>query len=344
VDLAGYLECLPFERAVLIASGDSWTRRVAQLDPQLSTRFPSSVPSAAVLARLMDKSALADSLRTVGIPHPSTRMVSSASELDGMPDRAFESAFLKPADSEAFLGRYSIKAFNIRSRETAVQRMEDLKGTGIPMLIQEYIPGPPSNHYFIDGYIDRAGRTVARFARRRLRMFPADFGNSTYMKSVPISEVAAAAESLDRLLGHVDYRGVFSAEFKRDDRDGQFKLLEVNVRPWWYVEFAARCGVDVCDLSYRDALGHNAGPVTEYKEGARLVYPYNDYFSYRALHRRGELSLSSWLRSWMGATQPVFCWDDPMPAVIELSQFLVSRFRARRPYRGPERRRFPRDA
>jgi len=47
---------------------------------------------------------------------------------------------------------------------------------------------------------------------------------------------------------------VFSAEFKFDERDGLFKILEVNARPWWYVDFAARCGVDVCRMAYRDAL------------------------------------------------------------------------------------------
>ena len=75
---------------------------------------------------------------------------------------------------------------------------------------------------------------------------------------------------------------------------------------------------------------------------ARLLYPHNDYFSYRALRRRGELSLGGWLRSWIGSTQPVFRWNDPMPAVGGFWRFLVTRFRARQPYRGPERRRSPR--
>ena len=35
----------------------------------------------------------------------------------------------------------------------------------------------------------------------------------------------------------------------------EFKILEINARPWWYVELASRCGVDVCTMSYRDAFG-----------------------------------------------------------------------------------------
>ncbi len=90
-------------------------------------------------------------------------------------------------------------------------------------------------------------------------MFPLDFGNSTCMVSVAADEVAPAVASVERLLAHVGYRGIFSAEFKYDERDGLFKILEVNARPWWYVEFTARCGVDVCTLAYRDALGEAVG-------------------------------------------------------------------------------------
>ena len=343
-NLSGYLTRLPFERAVLIASADSWVRRLANLDEELSERFPSSVSPPEVLGRLMDKAALSDSVQAAGIPHPRTERVGTVADLEALPDSAFIGAFLKPVDSEAFLGRYGIKAFNIRSRAEAEARLHDLEDSRIPVLLQEYIPGPPSNHLFIDGFIDWSGRTLARFARQRLRMYPGDFGNSTYMKTIPLADVADAAHSLRQLLAHADYRGIFSAEFKLDDRDGLFKILEVNVRPWWYVEFAARCGVDVCYLAYLDALRREPVPIAEYQVGAHLVYPHNDYFSYRALRRKGELSLGQWLRSCVGATQPIFCRDDPLPAAADFAYFVRSRFHARRPYRGPERRRVPRTA
>ena len=342
-DLAGYLERLPFERAVLVASADSWVLRVANLNPDITTRFPSTVSPPAVLTQLMDKWGLYQSLRAANVPHPRTVRVETPSDLDPLPESAFSEAFLKPTDSEAFVSKYHVKAFNVRTRAEATQRLTDLHETGIPMLLQEYVTGPASNHFFIDGFVDHTGKILARLARQRLRMHPADFGNSTYMRSVPLTEVADAVRSLDRLLTQVEYRGVFSAEFKRDEQDGQFKVLEVNVRPWWYVEFAAHCGVDMCYLSYQDALRRAAPPIGDYRVGARLVYPYRDYFSYRALHRAGRLSLLDWLRSWVGSTQPVFQWDDPLPAVAEFSKFVRGRFESRRPYRGPERRRFPRE-
>ena len=172
-------------------------------------------------------------------------------------------------------------------------------------------------HYFVDGFVDASGSLRASFVRRRLRMFPPDFGNSSAMVSVPSTEALQAVRSIQLVLERLNYRGIFSAEFKRDPRDGAFKLLEVNARAWWYVEFAARCGVDVCTLAYRDALGQPMPVVHDYRVGERLVYPYYDYFACRAAHRTGELFAASWLRSWVGAQQPLFNWSDPWPALRE---------------------------
>jgi predicted ATP-grasp superfamily ATP-dependent carboligase len=128
-------------------------------------------------------------------------------------------------------------------------------------------------------------------------------------------------ESLDLLLAHLSYRGVFEAEFKYDARDGQFKLLEVNARPWYFIGFAADCGVDFCAMAYRDALGLPVEPVSTYALGRHCVVG-SDRFACWALFRRGQLSAGAWLRSWLGARQMLFAWDDPVPGVARMLRAL----------------------
>jgi hypothetical protein len=161
------------------------------------------------------------------------------------------------------------------------------------MMLQEYIPGPPTNHYFIDGFIDRGGVVRAIFARRRLRMSPPDFGNSTMQISVPVSDTGDASATLRTLLADIDYRGIFSAEFKRDPRDGAFNLIEVNARPWWYIEFAARCGVNVGEMAVRDALVEPVETISGYAVGRRCVFPYYDLDAVRAERSAGRLGLET---------------------------------------------------
>ena len=37
-----------------------------------------------------------------------------------------------------------------------------------------------------------------------------------------------------------------------------------------------------------------------------------------ALFRQGQLSAWAWLRSWIGARQMLFSWDDPIPGFVRI--------------------------
>ena len=326
-DLANWLAGLPAPRAVLVPCADVWVRAVAELRPELRDRYPASVASSDAIERLIDKGRFADTLAELRVPHPRSRSVRSESELRAVLADGFEAAFLKPRDSASFFRAFGQKAFRAESADELAGLLAEARRHGLEVIVQEYVSGPPSNHVFIDGFRDRKGVVRALFARRRLRMYPPLFGNSSSMKSVAVQKVREAAEHLTGVLDHVGYRGVFSAEFKQDAKDGRFKLLEINTRPWWYVEFAARCGVDVCSMAYRDALAEPVESVETYRTGVECVYPYMDYFACRELLRSGELSLGDWLRSWVGAVQPVFRRDDPWPAVRATAGILSGKVR-----------------
>ena len=319
------LDSLPAP-TVLMPCSDVWVKAVAALPDAILRRHPASIAPVNAVEVLVDKNRFRDTLNRLGLPHPTTQILRSESDLAAVPDSTLKSSFLKPVSSQEFFARFGVKAFRIAGRAEAVARFSSCIGAGLEMMLQEYIPGPPTSHYFIDGFVDRNGVVKARFARRRIRMSPPDFGNSTLMESVPVAEAGSAASTLDTLLASLHYRGIFSAEFKRDERDGEFNLIEVNARPWWYVEFAARCGVNVCELAVRDALGDPVGMISRYALGRRCVFPYYDLDAVRADVSAGRLSLVSAARSWLGAYQPVFRWSDPLPALGEVAGLVRRRF------------------
>jgi predicted ATP-grasp superfamily ATP-dependent carboligase len=329
--LGAWLERTGIRHAVLMPCSDHWVGEVAKLDPGLRKRFPASVPAADVLERFVDKGRFAELLRESGTPHPFSRVVDGEADLATVPDAVFSSAILKPRDSQSFFRRFGVKALHVSSRADAAEQLKALRTAGFPVILQEYVPGPATQHFFVDGFVDRTGIVRATFVRQRLRMYPLDFGNSTYMVSVRPEAAAGAVAAITSLLTHAGYRGMFSAEFKLDPRDGVFKILEVNARAWWFVDFAARCGVDVCRMAYEDALGRPVADVDSYRIGQPLVFPYTDYFACVALRQRGQLSRSAWLRSWLGAMQPVFQLRDPAPSLLAsariVATFLGSRLR-----------------
>ena len=312
--LAEALQASGLERAVLCACSDHFCAAVAALPPALDERFPRCMPASATLDVLQDKGHFAELLARIGVAHPFTRLVRRPGDVDDI-DGSRE-LFLKPRDSQRFFKTFGVKAFRVASAADARQRLGQTAAHDLEMVLQEYIPGSADNHYFVDGYRDRGGKVRVAFARRRLRIFPPDFGNSTAMVSIAPEEARQAIDDLDRLLAETGYLGIFSAEFKRDPRDGVYRILEVNTRPWWYVDFAVRSGADVCELMYRDALGEPLPALPPYEVGSRCVYPYYDLHALKHLRGQGmPYPWTRWARELWGAKQPIFALDDPLPGI-----------------------------
>jgi D-aspartate ligase len=324
-ELAEYLGSMTWPpKAVLMSCSDDWTRAVAELPEDLKGRYPASIATARVIAIMTDKAQFAQMLDREDVPRPKTIAVQSLEELSALPDSSFENMFLKPLDSQTFSLQTGSKAFQIESRGHALRIMAHIQSNGtagFPILLQEYIPGPADRYFLIDGFVDRDGQNLALFARRRYRMYPPPFGNTTLSETVPLDHVQKAIKSIQRILSATKYRGIFSAEFKYDDRDGQFKIVEINARPWWFVEFASRCGVNVCRMSYGDALGLQVEPITSYAAGRRCVYMFYDFAAHRS-EDPGVRGFVRWIRSLKGAEEIVYCLDDPGPGMSFLLHIL----------------------
>ena len=325
VELAAYLESLSIQKAVLIPSSDNWVKATAELPAALKDRFPASVPCPRVIQTLTDKWCFAEMLQSLGVARPKTILLRSLDEMSDLPDSQYDGMFLKPLNSQKFALRHNVKAFRLESKKQALGIMagEGKSGAGFPILLQEYIPGLADKYFLVDGFADRHHRIRALIARRRLRMYPPTFGNSTFSETIPLGQVQEAVDTVERLCSALKYRGIFDAEFKYDDRDGRYKMVEINARPWWFVEFATRCGVDLCRMAYDDALDLDVKPVTTYPAGRRCFYLHNDLAAHHAADP-GVGGLLRWFRSVKGADEILYCWDDPIPGAFSTFTALKS--------------------
>jgi predicted ATP-grasp superfamily ATP-dependent carboligase len=317
---------LPVERAVLIPCADDMALWAASLPQALGQRFLTSGSSPSTLMELQDKRLFATLCQKLSVPHPRCYAVDSLDQLNAIPFEQIEQAFFKPSNSIPFLAQYQAKGLWVGSRQEARELWRQLADRQLSVLVQEYVPGRADQHYFIDGFRDRLGIVRARFARRRTRIHPPDFGNSSYCVNVPIEQVQEAWESLATILDFVNYRGIFSAEFKRDAVDGQYKILEINTRVWVYVEFAARCGVDVCRQAYLDALGQPVPDMDVHRTGAGCANVYFDYRSVRDLPAAERPRWTTVLWQWLTSHKVLLVMDDVAPFLSWVATSVRSRF------------------
>ncbi|HJU07863.1 MAG TPA: hypothetical protein VJ727_05205 [Rhodanobacteraceae bacterium] len=311
------LQAMPLQRAVLIMGRDDAALWAADIPSgPLADRFLVSSSSRATLEILQDKARFGEFLAKTDIPHPRTFTIRTAADIEAIPFAELDRVFIKPADSQKFVKAVGAKGIWARDRAEFERAWRALESRELHVIAQEYVPGSPADHYFIDGFRDARGRLTGLFARRRLRIYPPHFGNSCYCVSIPLDEVAAARDHLVELLGLLQYRGIFSAEFKRDARDGKFRILEINTRAWWYVEFATRCGINVCRMAYEDACGLEVNPAPlRYPIGVGCTNLPRDMRV--VLGRRSDQRVSPWraLAQWCRGYCSVFRLDDPLPGL-----------------------------
>jgi hypothetical protein len=69
----------------------------------------------------------------------------------------------------------------------------------------------------------------------------------------------------------IGWVGVASLECKYDERDGEYKLIEINPRPWAILKVSVDCGVNVPLLYYRLAQGETVPEQHDFVEGRYYI-------------------------------------------------------------------------
>jgi D-aspartate ligase len=87
------------------------------------------------------------------------------------------------------------------------------------------------------------------------------YGSRSFVKSAWVPEILEIGR---RMLKRLEYRGIFEIEFKRDARDGTFKIIEFNPRCWSQIMLATRANVNVAHRAYLD-LGNGPGKRVAFK-------------------------------------------------------------------------------
>ena len=301
---------------VLFPTRDETVAAIAANRDALLQDFRVPVPELASIRRAWDKREtyrLADQL---SIPIPRTWFPRAETDLAAIDAGA--PTVIKPAIKEHFFYVSRAKAWRA---DTKIQLADGFRRAAEivnedEIIVQEMIPGGGEEQYAYCAFF-RAGRAVASMTVRRRRQHPSDFGRaSTYVETICLPEIA---EPSIRFLRAIDYYGLVELEYKRDPRDGAFKLLDVNARTWGYHTLGWSAGVDFPYLLFRDQQG---APVDEAhaRPGVRWIRLATDVPNAVRDIRAGTMQWRDYLRSLRGVdTEAVFSLRDPLPGLYEMA-------------------------
>lgn len=283
---------------IVYPTSDLDALNLAEIKDDISDDICCVVGDKNAVKTLVNKKKFYKVLDSIGIIYPNTYFPEDLEDAKKLGAKIRYPIFIRPSITQLFNRIWSKrKGFIAYSLKELVYYYKLASRFGLEVMFQDIIPGPPWNSYQLEGYYNADHHPTVLFARQRLRIWPPDFGNTTLCVSIPLKILAREQELINDLMRKIKYKGLMSAEFKKDARDQSLKFLEVNARAWWHFWLSANCGADIVYSSYLDALGEKTNYIEDYQTDRKSAYLIPDLMASAHMFLSRQLCLSDWLLS-----------------------------------------------
>ena len=305
---------------LLIPCADAEVKCVAENLVDLRCVYRVVCSDWASLRKVCDKQLLPKTAAAAGVAFPKSYRICSA-DAAATVDVDFP-VVIKPSVRLQRNALTISKAWRANSREELIKLYNEavlLVGSEA-VVVQDLIPGGGEAQFSYTAlwYMDGP---VAEMTARRTRQYPIEFGHtSSFVEVIDNDAVKTAAR---KLLCSIGYVGLVEIEFKFDRRDSEYKVLDVNPRPWSWFALCEAAGLDYPMLMRKIALGEAIDGVTV-RGGQAWIHLSKDIFAAVQLFARGELTGINYIRSLCQQLSfAAFAWDDPLPGILELPLFVM---------------------
>lgn len=318
------------EKAVLFPVSDFDVILCSEERSTLERYFISVFPDHPKLEDLLKKDGLHKVAEKCGIESPALHQVHKESDIDHIADGLTFPVILKPIFSNSWLLPEIVsllkdhplsnppKVALCNNAQELRSKYREIAKYDPRMIIQEVIPGEDWRLYYACFYLNRDSKVLAFFAGQKLRTLPVGFGSGTYVRSIDDKDLR---ELSIKLLHGSQYKGLGGVEFKKDPRDGNFKLIEFNARFGLWDSLSIKCGVDLPYIAYRDALHLPVdSKQIEYRKEVFWIDFERDFRAFLIYRKQGLITFWEWIKSFRGELMwSVFSITDIKPSVISIA-------------------------
>ena len=308
-------------KAVLFPASDHYVSFVSRYRKELSTYFLFNIPDKKILDQIVDKTSQYELAKKFNIPIAKTYSPKNYEELKIYYNDLKFPLFVKGRSSYDWVSKFNIKGFlvnNVNELDDVIKRA--FQHNVLP-LIQEIIVGPNKNHYKVNAYYSKNKELKCLFSTQKTRQYPIDFGVGSYNSSVYNEELIMLAK---RFFEGIEYTGVGSMEFKLDERDKVFKLIEINPR-YWQQNIQATCaGVNIPLTNYSECIGKDISTQDKFLNDVCWIDFVQDFRSFMKNRKRGDIHFIDWIKSLKNVNcHSYYSNDDIRPAFHHFKNIVI---------------------
>ena len=280
-----------YRGSLLIPADDSSVVTVSKNKKMLQDYFEVAISDWSLAEKFINKKYTYEIAESIGIPTPKSLVPESLEDVKAFSREINYPTMIKPSQSHLFFDIFKVKMFKVHSYEELLSSYKKAVKHNLEVIIQEYIPGDETNGANYNSYY-YDDNSLIEFTSKKVRLSPRESGAPSVVISKDIPEIK---EMSRKLLREMNFCGYSCTEFKRDVRDGIYKLMEVNGRHNRSTLLAYKCGLNFPLIQYEHLMDGKKKSYIKYKKDVYWIDIAKDLFvCHKYLIDRGY-SFKKWI-------------------------------------------------
>ena len=303
---------------LLIPTNDRMVEFIRDNYEYLNTHFYLSVPTPEIITLCYNKKNTYLKAKELNIPIPHSLYPADEEDLRGMKHLIKYPVIVKPAVMYKLYKTTGRKNFKCNNEKELFDNYKKILKyiSSDEVIVQEIIEGK-TKVLFSYGSFFAKNISLGSFIANRIRQKPMDFGiSTTFAKTVVNKDIQMLAENF---LKGINYFGLSEIEFMYDEKTSEYKLLEINPRPWKWHSIANKLNINLFQMLINSLEGKENKIVVNNIENVGWVERLTDSYVVFVEILKGKLTFKDYLKT-MKCSKEYACWSwhDPLPGIMYL--------------------------
>ena len=299
-----------FPGSPLIPVSDESLKVISKHKLLLQNYFKVACPEWEIVEKLLEKNFTYKLAEAIGVPIPKTIIPTSMDEVISFSKDLSYPCLVKPVESHSYFRLFKRKIVKASDFQQLFSACLEAEQASMQVMLQELIPGADDQGVNYNSYFWE-GQPLVEFTAQKVRSAPPELGSPCAAMSLKVPEVM---ENGRKMLNAAGFYGYACTEFKRDPRDGVYKLIEINGRHNLSTLLAVNCGINFPWLHYRHLVEGILPQQNNFREGLFWIDVERDLAYIPRRLFRGKEQLSQIFSPYIHAhVDAVFDPTDPMP-------------------------------
>lgn len=290
-------------KPVLMITSDKFILPVLKNDLLLSHHFLYNKSKNSSTERLMNKKSLIEAAKQSDVAVAKTVYYVDDAEFYKLMNSITYPCLIRPSYGKKW-GYEPLKSIVGNSKLIKVENEEKLKKWlclitpyDQDLMVQEMIPGPDHNLYYLVVYIGKEQNCLGYFCGQKLRITPIHFGSASYMKTADPKPILQEAL---HLLNKNQYWGPAGIEFKLDENTKEFKLVEINTRFGLWDVMGSKLGVNLFYQAYLDLTDQQPIALVPNNKKYKWISITRDFATFLEYRNENLITTWDWMKSFIG--------------------------------------------